>query len=131
MRKVKLLLAAAFIAVGGFAATSVLTEAPEKADAAIHCNFKVNHPSDNSWSCASDPAGWYRACDYGNDGHRVRAWIDTVEPSPDANKPDRMSGWATYGRCSEWEGVSYGGIYILRIKTCTEGEGCSGWLRVR
>jgi hypothetical protein len=130
MRKLKLLLAAAVVAVGGFAGTSVLTDAPEKADAAILCNYRVKHPTDNSWSCASGPAGWYRACDYHVDGHRVRAWIDTVEPTPDPSKPDRISAWAPSKGCTEWAGVQYGGIYILRIKTCTEKEGCSAWKKV-
>jgi hypothetical protein len=128
MRAVKLLLATAVVAIGGFAATAVLTDAPEKAQAApISCETTVYHPSDNSWSCASGPAGWYHACDYDVDGHRVRASIDTVEAGPG---PDRYSAWAPSQGCSEWEGISYGGVYILRIRTCTEGEGCSAWKEV-
>jgi hypothetical protein len=129
MRKFKLLLVAAIVAVGGFAATSVLTSAPEKAQAAPTCKFKVTHPREASYACASGPAGWYRACDKDKDGHRVRAWIDTVEPTP-GNGPDRMSGWAPSGGCSEWEAVNYGGIFILRIKVCVEKEGCSAWKKV-
>jgi hypothetical protein len=37
MRAVKILVAAAVVAVGGFAGTSVLTNAPEKAQAAPTC----------------------------------------------------------------------------------------------
>ena len=127
MRKLKLLVAAAVVAVGAFAATAVVSNGPEKADAAISCKVTVYHPTDNSWSCASGPAGWYHACDYHVDGHRVRAHIDTVEPGPG---PDRYSGWAPSQGCSQWEGVNYGGIYILRIRTCTEHEGCSAWKKV-
>lgn len=127
MRKLKLLLAAAVLAVGAFAGVAALSHGPEKADAAPSCSTTVYHPTDNSWSCASGPAGWYHACDYHVDGHRVRAWIDTVEPGPG---PDRFSGWAPSQGCSGWEGISYGGVYILRIKTCTEDEGCSGWKEV-
>jgi hypothetical protein len=127
MRKVKLLLAAVVLAVGVFAGVAALSNGPEKADAAISCGTTVYHPTDNSWSCASGLSGWYHACDYDVDGHRVRAWIDTIEPGPG---PDRYSAWAPSQGCSQWEGISYGGVYILRIKTCTEGEGCSGWKEV-
>ena len=99
MKKFKLLLVAAIVAVGGFAATSVLTNAPEKAQAAPKCKVTAYHPTDNSWSCASGTAGWYHACDYHVDGHRVRAHIDTIEPGP---RPDRLSGWAPSQGCSGW-----------------------------
>ena len=127
MRKLKLLLVAAVLAIGAFAGVAALNHGTEKADAAISCGTTVYHPTDNSWSCASGPAGWYHACDYHVDGHRVRAHIDTVEPGPG---PDRYSGWAPSQGCSGWEGISYGGVYILRIRTCTEGEGCSAWKKV-
>lgn len=128
MRKVKLLLAAAFIAVGGFAATAALTDAPETAQAAApKCKYTVYHPdlSENSWTCASATDGWYHACDYSVDGHRVRGHIDVT-----GSEYDRYTQWAPSQGCSEWAGVQYGGGYIERIRTCTEGEGCSGWLRV-
>jgi hypothetical protein len=121
MRAVKLLLAAAVVAVGAFAATSVLTNAPE--DAQAHsCSNIVYHPTDQSWACASSPSGSYKACDYDVE-------IDTSEPSP-GDGPDRISAWAPSQGCSAPEGISYGGNHILRIKVCTEGEGCSGWVRV-
>ena len=127
MRAVKLLLASAFVAVGGFAVTATLTDAPEQAKAQYSCNFVAYHPTDSSWSCASGPAGFYRACDYHVDGHRVRAHIDT---SFGPEEVDRLSAWAPSQGCSQWEGVQYGGGHILKIRTCTEGEGCSGWVRV-
>ena len=126
MRKVKLLLAAAFIAVGGFAATSVLTDAPQEAKAAPSCNYTVYHPTDNSWTCASGAFGWYKACDYHVDGHRVRGHIDVLGSATD----DRYTAWAPSQGCTQWAHVGYGGLYIVRIKTCTEGEGCSGWKQV-
>jgi hypothetical protein len=130
MRAVKLLLATAFVAVGGFAATATLTDAPEEAHAAPRpCNYIQYHPSDSAWVCADSPGGFYWACDYDVDGHRVRAWIDTTEPSP-GDGPDRMSAWAPSQGCSEPEGVAYGGIHILRIRICTQEEGCSAWKRV-
>jgi hypothetical protein len=125
MRKVKLLLAAAFIAVGGFAATSVLTDAPQEAKAAPSCNYTVYHPTDNSWTCASGAFGWYKACDYHVDGHRVRGWIDVA-----GSVDHRITAWAPSQGCTEPASASYGGIYILAIRTCTEYEGCSAWVRV-
>ena len=128
MRVVKLLLATAFVAVGGFAAAATLTSAPEEAKAAPRpCNYIVYHPSDSSWACADSPGGFYWACDYHTDGHRVRAHIDT---SFGPEEVDRMSAWAPSQGCAEPEGVAYGGGHILRIRVCTEGEGCSGWKRV-
>jgi hypothetical protein len=131
MRTVKLALVTVVVALGGaFAASSALSNGPAQAKAAaapISCETTAYHPSDNSWSCASGPAGWYHACDYDVDGHRVRAHIDTVEAGPG---PDRLSAWAPSQGCSQWEGISYGGVYILRIRTCTEGEGCSAWKQV-
>ena len=115
MRAVELLLAAAFVAVGGFALTSTLTTAPETAQAAT-CNSVAYHPTDQSW-----------ACDYDVDGHRVRAHIDT---SFGPDEVDRISAWAPSQGCSQPEGVAYGGGHILRIRICTEGEGRSGWKRV-
>jgi len=126
MRALKLLLAAAFVAVGGFALTSTLTNAPEQAQAAT-CNYVAYHPSDQSWACANSPGGSYWACDYDVDGHRVRAHIDT---SFGPEEVDRISAWAPSQGCSEPEGVSYGGGHILKIRICTEGEGCSAWKRV-
>ena len=125
MRAIKVLVATAFIAVSGFAATAVLSDGPEKADAAIRCETTVYHPSDNSWTCASGPAGWYHACDYHVDGHRVRGWIDVA-----GSVDHRATAWAPSQGCTQWAGVTYGGIYIMRIKTCTEYEGCSAWKQV-
>jgi hypothetical protein len=124
MRRVKLLLTAVVLAVGAFAGVAALSHGPAKADAAPSCATTVYHPTDNSWSCASGISGWYHACDYHVDGHRVRAHIDTIEAGPG---PDRLSAWAPSQGCSQWEGISYGGVYILRIRTCTEDEGCSAW----
>ena len=45
MRAIKLLLATAFVAVGGFAAAATLTSAPQKAQAAPNpCNYIVVPP---------------------------------------------------------------------------------------
>jgi hypothetical protein len=114
------------VAPGGFAATATLTNAPETADAAS-CNYVVYHPSDSSWACASSPGGSYWACDYHVDGHRVRARIDT---SFGPEEVDRISAWAPSQGCAQPEGVSYGGGHIVKMRVCTEGEGCSGWRRV-
>jgi hypothetical protein len=127
MRTIKILVAAAFVAVGGFAAASTLTNAPEKAEA-HSCSFIAYHPTDQSWACASGPSGAYKACDYDVDGHRVRAHIDT---SAGPEEVDRQSAWAPSQGCSEPEGVQYGGNHILKIRSCTEGEGCGPWVRVR
>jgi hypothetical protein len=125
MRAIKLLVATAVVAVGVLAANAALSNGPAKAHAAIHCETTVYHPTDNSWTCASGPAGWYHACDYHVDGHRVRGHIDVT-----GSEHDRYTAWAPSQGCSEWAGVQYGGLFIERIKTCTEGEGCSGWKRV-
>ncbi len=128
MRAIKLLLATAFVAVGGFAATATLTSAPEKAHAAPRpCNYIVYHPSDSAWACADSPGGFYWACDYDTDGHRVRAHIDT---SFGPEEVDRTSAWAPSQGCAEPEGVAYGGGHIIKFRVCTEGEGCSAWKRV-
>ena len=126
MTKVRLLLAAAVLAVGVFAANAALSNGPEPAQAAPSCKTTVYHPTDNSWTCASGPAGWYHACDYDVDGHRVRGHIDVAGSATD----DRYTAWAPSQGCTQWAGVSYGGIYILRIQTCTEHEGCSAWKKV-
>jgi hypothetical protein len=125
MRAVKLLVAAGVVAVGAFLAIAVLTKAPSTADAAPTCKTIVYHPTDNSWTCASGPAGWYKACDYHVDGHRVRGWIDVA-----GSVEHRITAWAPSQGCTEWAGVAYGGIFITAIRTCTEGEGCSAWKQV-
>lgn len=128
MRAIKLLLATAFVAVGGFAAAATLTSAPQKAQAAPNpCNYIVYHPSDSSWACADSPGGAYWACDYDVDGHRVRAHIDT---SFGPEEVDRTSAWAPSQGCAQPEGVAYGGGHIIKFRVCTEGEGCSAWKRV-
>jgi hypothetical protein len=91
------------------AGTSTLTDAPEKAQAAIKCKLTGYHPTDNSWSCASGVAGWYHACDYHVDGHRVRAHIDAVEPGPG---PDRLSQRATRARSLREDGGRRGPRFI-------------------
>ena len=125
MRVVKILVAAAVVAVTAFAVTAGLSSGPEKAYAAPTCKYMVVHPSDNSWTCASGSAGWYRACDYAVDGHRVRGWIDPI-----GSGEPRVTAWAPSQGCTEWAGVAYGPLRIEKIRTCTEAEGCSGWKKV-
>src|SRR4051812_38146580 len=102
MRKIKLLAATAALAVCGFGASAVLSDAPDEAQAAPTCETTVYHPTDNSWTCASGPAGWYRSCDYAVDGHRVRGHIDVAGSATD----DRYTAWAPSQGCTQWAGVT-------------------------
>jgi hypothetical protein len=120
MRAVKVLVLVGVLAIGLFATTTTASASHTR----YHCTLFAWHPSDNSWTCATSVAGFYRACDYHVDGHRVRGWID-VSGSVD----HRITAWAPSQGCTEPAGVAYGGMHIVAIRSCTEAEGCSAWVR--
>ena len=124
MKILKLVIAVGVLVMGMGVAMLLRTEEAGADHTRYHCSDFAWHPSDNSWTCESN-LQWYKACDYHVDGHRVRGWIDVT-----FSADDRATAWAPSQGCTEPASTAYGGGLIDRIKTCTESEGCSGWVDV-